>query len=359
MNGTYEKATTGIIKLDLGRPIGGSGLTAIDVLIVELEDDEGRSGLGFSYALGAGGPAALVAAKDLLAGLVEGQSITSPQALWRRLHASLNRSGRGVSYLAIAAIDVAAWDLHAKRTEVPLGVALGGDLRSVPVYGSAGFRPNMDPTAAAEQALRYVERGCTAIKLRLSGNHADVVQMRGVRAALPDEIDIAVDVTEKCDLLRARWLASACADYGIIWLEEPLPAHDIDGFRALANQSPVPIASGEHLQGQVEFAPYLKAGLFALAQPDLAMMGGMTECLRTTQLAEACNIPVSPHFLPSLFVHLAAACPNIRMLEDFPLLEPLFEDPVEMAPDGTLTARGTPGHGIRLTEDARRSLSYA
>ncbi len=333
---TYRRAASGRIKLDLGEPTGGSGLTSVDVLVVKLEDDHGRVGLGFSYALGHGGAAMCAAARDMLATFVEGKEICPPQALWRRLSATLNRSGRGVSYLALAAIDVAAWDLHAKRLSLPLGEAMGGELRSLPVYGSAGFRPDMDPAKAADRAEEYVARGCGAIKLRLSGTHADV--------------------TEKCDLLRAKWLANACADHDILWLEEPLPAHDFDAFAALSRTSTVPIASGEHLQGQVEFAPYLKAGLFTVAQPDLAMMGGLTECLRTTQLAEVCNISVSPHFLPALFVHLAAVCPNIRMLEHFPLLEPLFDDPIDLREDGTISPRHEPGHGIRLTEEATKKL---
>ena len=120
---------------------------------------------------------------------------------------------------------------------------------------------------------------------------ADAQKIRAVRRGLPDHIDIAVDVTEKCDLPRAKWLANECAAHNILWLEEPLPAHDFDGFAALARNSPVPIATGEHLQGQLEFAPYLKAGLMAVAQPDLAMMGGLTECLRTAQLPKRATSP--------------------------------------------------------------------
>ncbi len=353
----YQRASAQMLRLDLAGPTGGSGLTAIDVLIVELADEDGWAGLGFSYALGAGGPAILTAASDLLDTLVRGQAILPPQALWRRLAGSLNRAGLGVSYLAIAAIDVAAWDLHAKRLGLPLGVAMGGQLRPVSVYGSAGFRPDMEPAQAAERALWYVEQGCTAVKLRLSGTRADANQISGVRDALPQHVDIAVDVTEKCDLMRAKWLANECAAHNVLWLEEPLPARDFDGFSALARNAVVPIASGEHLQGLVEFAPYLKNGLFALAQPDLAMMGGLTECLRTVQFAEACNIAVSPHFLPALFVHLAAACPNIRMLEHFPLLEPLFDDAVDLSSNGTITPRDEPGHGIRLASAARQRLA--
>lgn len=137
----YQRTTAQLLRLDLGTPTGGSGLTAVDVLIVQLEDDDARVGLGFSYVLGNGGSAMLAAARDLLDTFVDEKDIVPPQALWRRLTAALNRSGRGVSYLAIAAIGVAAWDLHAKALELPLGEAMGGELRSLPVCGSATFPP--------------------------------------------------------------------------------------------------------------------------------------------------------------------------------------------------------------------------
>jgi len=355
MNANFSAAAQ-LLRFDLGRPIGGSGVTAVDVLIVDLHDDAGNSGFGFSYGLSGGGAVMLAAAEDLLAAQVRGRSAEHPIVLWRRLSASLNRLGRGVSYLAIAAIDMAAWDMYARTLQVPLGVALGGEMRAVPIYGSAGFRPGMDEDDVLSRCRTYIEQGCTAVKLRLTGTAADAVSLATVRAALPADIDIMVDVNEKCDLVRAKWLATECERYGVLWMEEPLPAQDVDGYRALTASTGVPIAGGEHLQGQVEFGPHIKSGNFAVAQPDLAMAGGITECLRVAQLAEACNVAVSPHFLPALFVHLAAAAPNIHWLEHFPLLEPMFEDLPDID-NGMLTPRDSPGHGMCLVADAREKYA--
>ena len=351
----YARAEAELWRYPLAGPTGGSGITAVDVIVVSLEDSEGETGLGFSYVLGGGGAVVKAAAADLLSRFVADRDCVPPEALWRRLAASLNRVGRGIGYVAIAAIDVAAWDLHARSAGVPLYTALGGAPRAVPVYGSGGFRPDQEPDAAVAQALAYAARGCKAVKLRVAGNRADVARMRAVADALPEDVDLMVDANERCDLARALWLANECAAVNALWLEEPLPADALHGYATLASQSPVPIATGEHLQGAVELKPYFSAGACAVLQPDLAMMGGIGECLRAARIAEYHDVSVSPHFLPALFVHLACALPNVRWLEDFPLLEPLFDAPLAMDENGTMTPGDAPGHGLAWAPGAREA----
>jgi L-alanine-DL-glutamate epimerase-like enolase superfamily enzyme len=123
--------------------------------------------------------------------------------------------------------------------------------------------------------------------------------------------------------------------------------------------SGVAIATGEHLQGLDEATPFLAEGLCGVFQPDLAMMGGLTECLRVARMAEGLGVEVSPHFLPNLFVHLAAAAPNVTWLEDFPLLEPLFSSPMSFDAAGQLAMPNVPGHGLDWAEGARGSFRIA
>ena len=349
----YANFSSEMLRFPLSGPTGGSGITEVDVIVVDLEDTEGTTGTGFSYVLGGGGSTVLAATHDLLDRFIAGQDCLPPQALWHRLSSSLNRLGRGIGYLAIAAIDVASWDLYARRLDKPLGAVLGGEARAVPVYGSGGFGPTQDTDVAVARALVYAEMGCTAIKLRVAGNHDDISRMHSVRNELPNGVHIMVDANEKLDLARAQWLANECVEINTMWLEEPLPTGDVNGYRALAATSPVPIATGEHHQGAVELAPLFDARAISVVQPDLAMMGGITECLRVAQLADHFGIVVSPHFLPALFAHLAAAAPAIRWLEDFPLLEPLFIDLAEIDENGSMKPSETPGHGMRWATGAR------
>ena len=347
------KASASLWHYPLPGVTGGSGITAVDVVVVDLETSDGVTGTGFSYVLGGSGAIVAAMAADLIDRFVSGHALSAPAALWRRLAASLNRLGRGPGYLAIAAIDVAAWDLHAKRLGVPLGVALGGEARSVPVYGSGGFGPAQPPEEAVKQALRYAEQGCSAVKLRLSGHPADIDRLEAVAAALPANIRMMADLNEKCDLLQATWLANECGDFNLLWLEEPLPANDLAGYAALAASSPVPLATGEHHQGLVELTPFFQQECCTVVQPDLAMMGGITEALRVALIAEHYGLVVAPHFLPALFIHLAAAAPSVRWMEHFPLLEPLFDNPVDMDAKGEITPSGEPGHGLAWADGAR------
>ncbi|RZO35110.1 MAG: mandelate racemase/muconate lactonizing enzyme family protein [Rhodospirillaceae bacterium] len=350
---TIAKANAELWVFPLSGPTGGSGITAVDVIVIDIEDSDGRTGTGFSYVLGGGGATVAAAARDMLDRFVADQVVVPPQALWRRLAGSLNRLGRGVGYLAIAAIDVAMWDLYAKQLDMPLYRALGGTTRTLPVYGSGGFGPKQDPAAAVARALDYAEMGCTAVKLRVAGAPADLQRIQAVAEALPDGVDIMADANEKCDLARAQWLVNVLADVNALWIEEPLPAHDTNGFATLAANCPVPIATGEHHQGAVELTPLINARAVSILQPDLAMMGGITESLRLAHIAEHYNLVVSPHFLPALFIHVAGAAPSVRWMEDFPLLEPLFDNPVGMDSDGNITPLETPGHGIAWADGAR------
>ncbi len=350
------RATAELWVFPLSGPTGGSGITSVDVVVADLEDDDGHTGTGFSYVLGGGGHGVAAIAQDMLARFVEGADSVPPQVLWRRLAGSLNRLGRGSGYVAMAAIDVAMWDLHARQRGVSLATAMGGVPVKVPVYGSGGFGPTQDPEKAAERALDYSARGCSAVKLRVAGLPADKTRIEAVASVLPDNVRIMADANEKCDVVQAAWLAGVLSDVNALWLEEPLPAQNIEGLSMLAGRFSVPLATGEHHQGVVELAPIMRSGAISVVQPDLAMMGGLTECLRVAQIADYHGLVVSPHFLPALFIHLAAAVPAVRWLEDFPLLEPLFDQPVEMDDHGNMTTPTGVGHGLSWAPGAREEF---
>jgi L-alanine-DL-glutamate epimerase-like enolase superfamily enzyme len=337
----------------LAKPVGGSGVASVDVLIVTLTDAAGRMGLGFSYVLGGRDALPLAAARDMLERFVIAKPAAHPEARWREIAASFNRTGAGPYGTALAALDVAAWDLFAHTLGAPLGIAMGGAARRVPVYGSGFFYAGQDPGEAAAVATEYVRQGVRAVKPRAAGDARDGALLRAVAAAV--DVPLMVDANEKCTPVTAARLVRAAADAGALFVEEPLPAYDLAAYRALARTTPVPLATGEHLRTAAEAAPFLLDGLCAVIQPDLAALGGLTPCLRLARFAEACNVEVAPHFLPGLFVHVAAAAPNVTWLEDFPLLEPLFAGLPAMAADGTLAPGAAPGHGLSLADGAREA----
>jgi L-alanine-DL-glutamate epimerase-like enolase superfamily enzyme len=353
---TVADARVELLRYPFPTPVGGSGITSVDVIIVDLREAQGAAGLGLSFALGGGGELPALAARQLLERFVVGKPFAHPLAQWRAIAATFNRTGRGPWHAALAALDVAAWDLYAKALAVPLGLAMGGAARRVPVYGSGSFRPDQAPADAAAIARAYVARGARGVKPRVAGTAADEPLLRAVAEALPAGVALMCDANERCTPLAARRLLQFAASAGAAFVEEPLPATSLRGYRELARNAPVALATGEHLQGCVEAGPFLFDGLCGVIQPDLQMMGGLSECLRVAQLAEQCNVEVAPHFLPGLFIHLAAAAPGVTWLEDFPLFEPLFDGMPAMEADGCIGLPAAPGHGLTLAGGARETF---
>lgn len=351
---TVARATASLLRHTLDAPVGGSGVSAIDLIVVDVEDSDGATGLGFSYVIGGvGGDVVLAAARGILDRHVVGQPVVPPSALWRRIAAGFNRTGLGPNLVALAAVDVASWDLHARVRGVPLGVAMGGVPRPVPVYGSGGFGAQQAPAEAAAMAASHAARGLRGVKPRVRGVRSDAALIEAVRAAVPATVHVMADANEKCDLASARWLLAAARDLGVLFVEEPLPASALEGYRALATSGGAAVATGEHVQGRSAFLPFIAEHLAAVVQPDLAMAGGLTPALELATLCEAFDIGVAPHFLPGLFAHLAAASPAVTWLEEFPLLEPLFEGWPQLSSEGTLAPTDAPGHGLRVVGAGR------
>lgn len=353
------RARASLLTYQLPQAVGGSGVAAVDVIVVDLIDSDGVHGLGFSYVLGGNGGVAFKAAQEQVDRFVDGQILPPPAALWRKIAASFNRTGAGPNLIALAAIDVAAWDLFARRLQVPMGVAMGGELRALPVYGSGGFNTIQPPEKAAEVAAEQTARGLTAVKPRVKGTRSDANVIAAVRAAIPAHVQIMTDANEKCDLPSALWLMAMARDHGLLFVEEPLPANSVEGYRMLAASSGAAIATGEHLQTRASFLPFVSEHIAAVIQPDLAMIGGLTPVLELATLAEAFDAIVSPHFLPGLFAHTAAAAPAMRWLEEFPLLEPLFDGWPNIDAKGMMDATSSPGHGLMLNERYRKDIGAA
>jgi L-alanine-DL-glutamate epimerase-like enolase superfamily enzyme len=334
-------------------------IETMDLVLVTLTASDGLTGVGFVPLPQGMDDLPLRAARAQLDRFVAGRPLAHPIALWREIAGSLRRSGHGPYYSGLAAIDVAAWDLYAKSLGVPLGVAMGGTMRRVQVYASGGFARGQDPDEAADIAEKNLRAGARGVKLRAGGTPHDAKILRAVATRIGGRIDLMVDANERPSLSSAARLLNYAAEVGARFVEEPLAVTEHAGFAALARTTPVPIATGENLRGSVAAAPYLLNRWCSVIQPDLASMGGLTECLRTAQMAEHCNVEVAPHFLPGLFVQLAAAVPHLTWLEDLPTIEALFASIPRMDPDGYYTPPTAPGHGLVLSEDARAAYLIA
>jgi L-alanine-DL-glutamate epimerase-like enolase superfamily enzyme len=168
-----------------------------------------------------------------------------------------------------------------------------------------------------------------------------------------------IDANGNCTAASAEQLLRVAAGVNARFVEEPLPPSAGAAYATLPASAPVPIATGENLHGLAEAAPYLFGRWCTIIQPDLTVMGGLSECLRTAQVAEHLGIETAPHFLPGLFIQLAAAAPNLTWLEDFPTVEALFERIPLMDGDGFMMLPDLPGHGLTFAAGAREAFRIA
>lgn len=334
----------------LDKPIGGSGVSKVDVLWIEARTSDGVVGTGFSYVIGGGAAPLKDICQRLANHFLKNEPVPAPQAAWQKMVRSFNRTGRGWNFLALAALDMALWDIRAQVQQVPLGIAMGGMTRAVPVYASGPFQPGMDAEALRDVAAAACEAGYQGVKPRVAAESGEELMIAAVADVIPDSRSLMLDVNEKGDVARARRLLDCAKDHHVLFVEEPLPAWNLGGYRQLARTYGTLMATGEHLQGLTEFEPYIAGGMANILQPDLAMMGGLTPCLELATVAHFHGLTVAPHFLPGLFVHLAAACPAVTWLEDFPLLDPLFDGMPQMTTDGNMLLPDTPGHGLMLSD---------
>jgi L-alanine-DL-glutamate epimerase-like enolase superfamily enzyme len=354
---TITEVSTIWARVPLRSGRGGSGATKVDVLLVTVTDDEGASGTGFTYALtsGADGVHALLA--GTIRDLVVGTEVDYWSQCWQKVWDDTHRLGRGLAVPALSAVDIAVWDLRARRAGAPLFRFIGAHCDDVEIYGSGRATHAMSTEQLITGARSYKDEGYNAVKIRIGARRAeeDIARVRAVRDAVGDGVRIMVDCNERLDLPTALWASAQLANLGIYWLEEPLRSDDVAGHATLAAAQPTAVAVGEHLHGRFEFAAYLRAGAATVLQPDAALCGGVTEWLRISPIAEAFGATLSPHFLPELHVHLATAVPNCTYIEHFPLIDDVLLETLPIK-HGRARPPARPGHGMLWNYDVLDNL---
>jgi len=259
-----------------------------------------------------------------------------------------------VSSTALAAIDVALWDLAAKRAQTPLHLLLGGAQDRVRLYNThVGWlnRPLDEMVALSREA---VERDrFTALKLKVGKDDPgeDVERVARVREAVGNRVTLMVDANQSWTIDEAIARTRALEPYRLYWIEEPLEATDLAGFVRLGEHIVTARAGGESLYGPAAFHDAVRRGALDILQPDVARVGGITAALAVCHLAAAANLPVAPHVSPELSLTIAAAVPNAVFVEYIPQMEPILARPIARH-DGYGIPFDAPGHGIVFDPEA-------
>ncbi|MET3756621.1 L-alanine-DL-glutamate epimerase-like enolase superfamily enzyme [Rhizobium binae] len=299
-------------------------------VIVALDTDDGLTGWGECYNHGP--DKALPPLLDYLYGFLSGQDPTRVDYLVNLLIQQSRFPPGALGLAAISALDHCLWDLAAKAANVPVYKLLGGEVRErIKVY--AGVYTAPDAPAARDEFDRLKEEwGFTAFKLspwRIDmhahrwGNvvKASADYFRSLRETVNDEYDIAFDAHAKIfEPIAARQLGNALAPYDPLFFEEPLRPENIEAWGDLKQGLNCVLATGESLYNRNEFLRLLQVKGADLIQPDICVVGGISEMRRIATLAEAYFVGVAPHnpmgpLATAVNVHFSAAAQNFRILE--------------------------------------------
>ncbi|PHP67953.1 mandelate racemase [Zhengella mangrovi] len=325
--------------------------------IVTITDSDGAVGTGYSYTIGTGGPSVMALLEKTLAPALIGRDPDCIDGIWKDLLFSTHATAVGaITSLAIAAIDIALWDLRCRKHGLPLWKAAGGTRNRIPLYSTEGGWLHLETPALVDDALAMKEAGFKGSKIKIGRPHLseDAARLSAVRAAAGDEYEILTDGNQGFTLSEAIRRAGMLQEVGVGWFEEPLPADDIAAHVELSRRTSVPIAVGESMYSLSQFKDYLQAGAASIVQVDVARIGGITPWLKTAHLAEAFNVMVCPHFLMELHLPLVCAVPNARWLEYIPQLDSVTSQQMRME-DGFGIPSDDPGLGIAWDWDAIRA----
>jgi mandelate racemase len=338
----------------LKRPLvtGGGSLSEAPLILVDLECDNGVTGQAYVVCYHRFALAPMVRLLQELAALIEGEALI-PVALSSLLRARMRLIGQqGLTMMASAGIDMAAWDALAKTRGVSLARLLGGQPMPLAAYNSNGLGI-IGADQAAGEACELVEEGFSAIKLRLGYPDArtDVAVAESVRAAVGDDIRVMSDYNQCLTVPEAEIRTGMLGDLGLEWIEEPVRFDDYDGCARVRQSARTPIQLGENCWGVHDMQKALDAGACDYFMPDAASIGGVTGWLRAVGLADGRGLPLSSHLYPEFSAHLLAITPTRHWLEYVDWGQPVLKRKLR-AVDGHVVAPDVPGAGIEWDEDA-------
>jgi L-alanine-DL-glutamate epimerase-like enolase superfamily enzyme len=312
----------------------------------------GECGLGYTYADVS--TAKLIASK--LAGIVRGCDAMAPQAAWAAMVEQTRNLGRpGITSMAIAAVDLALWDLKARVLGLPLCKLLGMARELVPVYGSGGFTA-YPAQRLSEQLSAWVDQGIPRVKMKVGSEpDKDPARVLLAREVIGPRAELFVDANGAYTRKQALRLAERFRDQAqVSWFEEPVSSDDLEGLRLLRDRAPagMAIAAGEYGYDAGYFRRMLEAGAVDVLQADVTRCAGITELLRVGALCRAHGVPLSLHCGPSIHLHPATALENFAHLEyfhDHVRIERMLFDGVVDPVDGALAPDlDRPGIGLEL-----------
>lgn len=337
------------VPLKKPHPTAGGAVTSAPLVLIDLETDGGVTGHAYLFCYTALALAPVRTLVESIGALVTGDAL-SPFDLFQKMQGRFRLLGAtGLTGMAIAGIDMAAWDASARAAKLPLARLLGGSLKPVPAYHSCGMG---GVEGAVYDANESKSLGFSAIKFKIGyGDVADdIAAIRAAKKAAPN-LAILVDYNQSLDVPQAIARCAALADEGLVWIEEPTTADDYAGHAKIAAASTTPIQIGENMWGVSDLGKAIAANASDYVMLDVMKIGGVTGWLRAAALAGAAGLRVSTHLFPEVSAHLQCVTQAAHWLEYQDWAAPILAEPLRVE-RGMAMARDEPGTGINWNETA-------
>jgi mandelate racemase len=342
------------VVVPMRRPLRTStgAVTEAPLLLIDLHASAGAPGRAYLFGVH---PFALAPMRSLVESLgaaVAGQPLV-PLEIERALRARLTLLGpTGLAAMALAGVDMAAWDALARSRDLPLAALLGGQPGPVPAYNSNGLGI-MPPAEAAAEAVELLAAGFSAVKVRLGRPSAaeDRAAARAVREAIGPRATLMADFNQYLSVGEAVERGAMLDGEGLAWIEEPVRADDLAGCARVAAGLRTPVQIGENFSSPFQMREALSLGASDLVMPDLQRIGGVTGWLRAAALAHAHGVEMSSHLFPEFSAHLLRVTPTRHWLEYVDWAAPVLLEPLAVR-DGEALAPDRPGAGLEWDEEA-------
>jgi mandelate racemase len=328
-------------------------IEAAPLVLIDVATDQGITGHSYIFAYTRLTLKPLVQLIEEIGRDLTGKAI-APFDLMADMDAKFRLLGwQGLVGMAVSGLDMAFWDALGQAAGQPLAKLLGGSPRPIRAYDSYGA---VDPAADERDLRRSLERGFRGIKIK--GGDGDLANdervVKAVRALIGPDIALMLDFNQSLDPAEASRRIARLAPYDLHWIEEPVPAENLQGHAEVRQTSPISIQSGENWWFPRGFAEAIAAGASDFIMPDLMKVGGVTGWLRVAGQAEAASIPMSSHLFAEASAHMLAVTPSAHWLEVLDLARAILAEPIEIV-DGTVTARG---HGLGLSWNEAAIAKY-
>ena len=291
--------------------------------LVEIETDEGITGWGECFGPGNIALANKYIVEKVIQPLIIGEDPTNKEYIWHKVYNLLRDSGqKGIPIQALSGVDIALWDILAKKAKLPLYQLVGGKCNTqIPVYGYGMMlqKKSVDELAELfkEGAKHIKSKNFKAMKMKIGlGPKKDLQLVQAVRGAIGNDFKLMVDANHAYNLNDALYVGKGLDELDIFWFEEPVAPEDYDGYRELKQKINTNIAGGE-----AEFTKYgwnqlIKNKCIDIAQPEVCGLGGITEYMKISAMAQANFIPIVNHVWGSAIsvavnLHLLTAMPDM------------------------------------------------